>query len=165
MSPARGTRGFSLTELLVVITVILTLVSILAVGTKHLLVKSSQLQCQQRMEHIFHGCLMYANQNRGVFPASWDFSRGRAWYETLVQERLLDSDLAIGCPCVDTAVTAGEVGQSPGIPPQVSDTIIKALEWLKAHQAVSGTDNQLGHWGHNGSHNRVEGLPLWPQWP
>lgn len=159
MTDAKHRRGFSLPELLVLLAILVVCAPLLFIGVRHLFAKGGQLKCQQRMEQIYRSCLMYANQNRGTFPPCWDYGRSRAWYDTLVRDGLLDSELAIGCPDAEVEVTVGEVGQSRGMPPKIKDGIVKALEWLKNHQAVSGPDNQFGHWGHNGNHRSVHGLP------
>ena len=54
-------RGFSLTELLVVVAVILVLVSILIIGTEAVYSRAMRLKCTHRMEQFWQACLMYAS--------------------------------------------------------------------------------------------------------
>ena len=84
-------RGFSLTELLVTIAVILILVSVLMVGTSELYSSSLSLKCQNRLNQLGYACQLFVGRHDGRWPKSWNnvteldgggVARLR-WYEAL----------------------------------------------------------------------------------
>ena len=147
------TRAFTLTELLVVVCVILILLSILVVGAGGVYTYAMRLKCQHRMEQIWHACQAYANDHRGLLPASWDFAADRPWYQTLATENYLTDENVLLCPSSDLTISLGS--SEPGDPGEpeaqlpddveaVQDAIRDALLYLKSKQ-----DPSDGHW--NGS--------------
>ena len=141
-------KGFTLTELLVVVCVILILMSVLVVGAGGVYTYAMRLKCQHRMEQIWHACQMYANDYRGLLPASWDFAADRPWYQTLADENYLTDERVLACPSSDLAATIGSGEPGEAEPPAdlpvdatvVQEAINEALRYLQARQ-----DN--GRWG------------------
>jgi prepilin-type processing-associated H-X9-DG protein/prepilin-type N-terminal cleavage/methylation domain-containing protein len=135
----RVPRAFSLTELLVVVAVILILLAILVVGLNATYSYANRLKCQHRLEQIGHASLMYAAQNRGLFPASWDFYASRPWYETLVAGNYLSDLDAVHCPSADDLSGQGSGVRAGAMPAETQDAILKALRWLKGNQNSDGS--------------------------
>jgi prepilin-type N-terminal cleavage/methylation domain-containing protein/prepilin-type processing-associated H-X9-DG protein len=157
--------GFSLTELLVVVAVILILVAMLIVGVEAVYSYAMQLKCQHRLEQIGHACLMYASHHRGMYPSAWDYSRGQAWYEVLPATEYLSGDEVIACPGSEIEITSGEAGEEPGIPSEIQEGLFDALRWLDSKQNQTEGSAHRGRWekdGHNWrcGPNGVTGLAL-----
>jgi len=142
MHTRRAGRAFSLTEILIVTAVLLILISILIVGVDALYVHAQQLKCQHRLEQIWQACQMYASGSHGLLPAAWNFDYGQPWYETLLRENYIDTEVALGCPCSDLASIRGTGEHSSAIPSETKESIEKALDWLAANQGADGS------WGH-----------------
>ena len=65
-------RGFSLTEVLVVIAVILILLSVLMVGVDETYTISISLKCRHRLEQLGYACRLFAENHDGRWPRSWN---------------------------------------------------------------------------------------------
>jgi len=89
-------RGFSLTELLIVVAVILVLIALCIVAAEGLYAHGVRLQCQHRLGQLFQACRLFANVQDGRFPRSWDPVTRRRWYNTLTD--YLDSPDVLACP-------------------------------------------------------------------
>jgi len=96
---AGTTRAFSLTELLVVITIILILMTLLVVGIEQIYGRAIMTKCQHRLEQIGHSIQMYSSQSHGMLPRSWDMYTGNLWYQTL-GNTYLDNWNVLACPSV-----------------------------------------------------------------
>lgn len=79
------TAGFSLSELLVVIAVILILLSLLSVGVSRSYTEAERLQCQQNLEQLGLACQMWSNEHDGHELAAVDTTTGRStlWFKAL----------------------------------------------------------------------------------
>ena len=74
--------GLSLTELLVVVSIILILASVMIVTVGGLHGQAVQLQCQHRLEELGKACLAFANEH-GRLPRAYDPQTYRRWYDAL----------------------------------------------------------------------------------
>jgi prepilin-type N-terminal cleavage/methylation domain-containing protein/prepilin-type processing-associated H-X9-DG protein len=136
---ARTRRGFSLTELLIVICILLILMSILVVGGNLAYSHALQVKCQNRMEQIWTACLTYATGNGGKLPTAWSHELSKPWYEQLVDGKYVDNQEAIGCPSSTIEVVRGEGGYTPGTSDEAYDMIELCLNW------INDPSNQTGH--------------------
>jgi len=147
-------HGFSLTELLVVVAVILILAALLMVGVDALYSHTAQLRCQHRLEQIGHACQMYASTHQGALPES--VSRyGLPWYEALVGAGYLDTNEVISCPSAESELVAVV---DPG---ETASDILEGLRWLKRNQNTGS-----GGWDWDGAStaaadDAVSGLALY----
>ena len=134
MDAGQRTKGFTLTELLVVICVILILMSILVVGAGGVYTYAMRTKCQHRMEQVWHACQMYAN-NHGVLPRAYEPATSKLWYDTLFDAGYLDNRDAIRCPSSEIVATPGTGGESTGSrdEDEAYETVAKVLNWLKNH--------------------------------
>lgn len=106
-------RNFTLIELLVILSIIATLVGILIPALNQAMGKVETIQCQGNMEQIYQGSVLYANDNRGVVPHSYDHDTGQSW-NALVYAYLANSNepldahgieaLGIECPSADKSI-------------------------------------------------------------
>ena len=140
-------RGFSLTELLVVVAVILILISVLIVGVQQIYASAMCLKCQHRMEQVWHGCLMYSNANHGPLPMAWDHQQSKPWYEVLHDDGYVDDEAVIGCPSSDIEVVRGTSGYAPGTSTEAYEQVSKVLNWINnpANQTAH-TDSGGAQW-------------------
>jgi prepilin-type N-terminal cleavage/methylation domain-containing protein len=131
-------RGFSLTELLVVIAVILILAALIFVGANQVYSMAMQTKCQHRLEQIGHALQMYANKNQGMLPAARAIGTGQLWYEALAGT-YVDNLSILGCPSVGTPP---EILERQGYQPPESEELIdqarKVLFWMKKNQQSGG---------------------------
>jgi prepilin-type N-terminal cleavage/methylation domain-containing protein/prepilin-type processing-associated H-X9-DG protein len=68
-APTRArARGFTLVELLVVIAIIAVLVALLLPAMSAARRHTNLVRCSNNLREIGHACLMYANENRDLFP-------------------------------------------------------------------------------------------------
>ena len=135
----RAGKGFTLTELLVVMSIIIILLSMLVVCVDGIFVYVTRMQCQHRMEQLWTACVMYSNKNR-ILPGAWDFDNGRPWYAMLVASGYLDNFGVCTCPSSDIASTYGEGTSivSGPIPEERQRALAKCLNWMKANQKPDG---------------------------
>ena len=135
----RTVKGFTLAELLVVVSVIIILMSMLVVCVDGLYAYAMRLQCQSRMEQLWNGCLVYCTKYR-ILPNAWDFDHDRPWYEMLTREGYVDNTEACHCPSSDLVSTYGrdETGALGPMPVATELALTKALDNLKATQQSTG---------------------------
>jgi len=131
-------RGFSLTELLVVVAVILILVALVIVGVQSSYSHAMQLQCQHHLEQISHALNMYSATNHGMLPEAMSLRSGLLWYETLAMT-YLDTPTVLGCPSAGEPPEIGtrEERETTGDRETV-EGYRKALFWLKDIQEKTG---------------------------
>jgi prepilin-type processing-associated H-X9-DG protein/prepilin-type N-terminal cleavage/methylation domain-containing protein len=91
MKPSTRTRssGFTLTEVLVVITIIIVLAAILMPVAKGFRERAQAAVCAQNLRQIGVGLHSYIAENNGRFPdgsadVSW-LGRGRCWYDAAAE--------------------------------------------------------------------------------
>jgi len=138
MKALKAAAGFSLTELLVVVAVILILISVLIVGVQGVYSHAAQLNCQHNLEQVGYALQMYASNNQGLWPAVWNRNTGKSWYQVIAADYLSDPAI-LGCPSVGKPpVTIAE-----GVPDQEekreeADELYKALRWLQSKQRPDG---------------------------
>jgi prepilin-type N-terminal cleavage/methylation domain-containing protein/prepilin-type processing-associated H-X9-DG protein len=134
----KTTRGFSLTELLVVVSIILILVTLVVVGVNMAYSQAFQTKCQHNLEQVGYALRLYALQNLGQLPEPRDMATGRLWYESLAG-RCLDNLAVLGCPSVGAPP---EILARDGYRPQNQSEIVaayrKALNYLKECQETGG---------------------------
>jgi prepilin-type N-terminal cleavage/methylation domain-containing protein len=139
-------KGFTITEMLVVIAVILILAVVLTVGIGTVYSQSIRVKCQHNLEQIGKACLMYASANRGLYPKAWDMYNHRRWYDTLLTT-YLPEERVLGCPLEpNPPITGGTSDTYEG-----SREVIDALEWLADHQDNAGYWDVESNGGTSGS--------------
>jgi len=72
----RRTRGFTLVELLVVISIVALLIALLLPSLRMARNKALMLKCATQLRQIGIGIHMYANDNKNIFPQGWAFDPG-----------------------------------------------------------------------------------------
>ena len=136
----RARKGFTLTELLVVMSIIIILLSMLVVCVDGIFTYATRMQCQHHMEQLWTACLMYSNKHR-ILPNAWDYDHGHPWYAMLATNGYLDSAEVYNCPSSDLVSTYG-TGSTTVSGPSSSETmeaIHKTLNWMKDTQRGDGT--------------------------
>jgi prepilin-type N-terminal cleavage/methylation domain-containing protein/prepilin-type processing-associated H-X9-DG protein len=138
MRTKRGSyRGFSITELLVVVAVILILLSILLVGMHAMHSQAIALQCRHHLEQIGYALNMYSTTNHGLLPEPKSIYSGRLWYETLTAT-YLDNPAVLDCPAADEAPVVASAGSPRAPSEEVVGEFEKVLYWLKDIQEKTG---------------------------
>ena len=142
-------KGFSLTELLVVIAVLLIVLSIIVVSAQHTHAQALQLQCRHRLEQLGQAMEMYSTKHQGMLPRSWDSATGMLWFETLASTYLDDADI-LTCPVVGEPPIIGQRGGGGDSSRDYVETYSKVLNWLKYKQDDDGRwpvlDADAGWW-------------------
>lgn len=129
-------RGFSLTELLVVVGVIIILISMMIVGIEGAYDYAMRLRCQHTMEHIWNACVLYATNHRNLLPPTWDGQK--AWYEILVASGYIDNEKGVTCPTSDLPTGAGVGGYMVPHFSDMRNAQTKALDYIKSKQQANG---------------------------
>ena len=130
--------AFSLTELLVVVAVIVILMAVLVVGINNAYSRAVQIKCQHHLEQIGQALQMYVSGAHGRWPAVWNLSTGKSWFQVLAA-KYVDNPMVLACPLVgDPPVVTTE-----GVPAQdetreLADAVWKSLRWLKSKQTIEG---------------------------
>jgi prepilin-type N-terminal cleavage/methylation domain-containing protein len=96
----RGTRGFTLVELLVVIGIIALLISILLPALNRARESANRIKCLSNIRQLGVGFAMYANQNKGKLPphcASRSTVQPMDWvyWQTLPTKRNVDESVVL----------------------------------------------------------------------
>ena len=147
MRARRKRTGFSLTELLVVIAVILVLVSLLIIGMQSSYAHAVQLKCQHHLEQIGHALSMYTLGSHGCWPQAWQPATGKPWFHTLAMNYLSDPAV-LACPTIgEPPLTTADGTPGQEIKREEADEVYKALRWLKSKQRVPGGTWDVGYRG------------------
>jgi len=104
----RCRAGFSLSELIIVITIILLLASMLIVVIDKLYVEAARLRCQHHLEQIYQACVLFRNRNKKALPKAFSNEIQLAgglvlkvrWYQAL--DEFLSDSAVLGCPSAET---------------------------------------------------------------
>jgi prepilin-type processing-associated H-X9-DG protein/prepilin-type N-terminal cleavage/methylation domain-containing protein len=152
-------NAFSLTELLVVVSVILVLLTILIVGANLVFSESMRVKCQHNLEQIGYALRVYSSANLGMYPKAWDMHSQRRWYDTLLATYLPDKNV-IGCPQEpEPPLTPARTGEY-----HVAEEVENALDWLKRAQEQGSNKGywDTQRWGGSPNNPNVEhgGYPL-----
>jgi prepilin-type N-terminal cleavage/methylation domain-containing protein/prepilin-type processing-associated H-X9-DG protein len=93
---SRASRGFSLTEILVVIVIIAVLAAILVPMFNRMREKARTAQCSGNLRQLGASINLYAAENGGSLPfiGSDDFGRGAYWFNLIEPEYLIDAKKA-----------------------------------------------------------------------
>lgn len=99
----RAERAVSLTELLVVVSVMMILASFLIVGTSEAYTRAHQVTCQNNLHRTWEACLIFHNRNHSRYPKAWNnVGKNGAklrWYDAIAD--YLDSQDVIRCPLAE----------------------------------------------------------------
>jgi len=108
----RASRAFSLTELLIVISIIMIMSSLLVVGVGEFYVLAERVRCQNNLENLSNACQMWSNANGGRELAAIGNYSGRSnlWYKVLLpylssEGSVAEAGLVLNCPLVSGYVT------------------------------------------------------------
>jgi prepilin-type N-terminal cleavage/methylation domain-containing protein/prepilin-type processing-associated H-X9-DG protein len=137
-------RGFSLTELLVVIAVIVIIAGMLIVGINQAYSHAMQAKCLHRLEQIGYAVRMYSTASHGALPKYWDAYTARHWYDVIGGEYLSDPAILV-CPSVGgppPVISAADIAEND--PREHIEVIMKTLRWFKREQVLVGDD--YGYW-------------------
>lgn len=103
-------RHFTLIELIVILSMIMFLASMLIPALNVALEKGESIQCQGNMEQVYQALTLYAGDNRGQVPYSYDSVKRVSWnayvYASLSNKKgpLIVGDieqLEMECPSAD----------------------------------------------------------------
>jgi len=125
--------AFSVTELLIVVTVLVILAATLIVGANQMYSRAIQVKCQHRLEQIGHALMMHANKDHGRYPYAKSPLTGQMWYE-LLAESYLDDPTVIACPAADEAPAIRGSIEGTALTEEQIETAHKAFFWLKSKQ-------------------------------
>lgn len=78
----RKQRGFTLVELLVVVTMIGVLIGLLMPAVQAARAAARRTQCASRLRQVGLGVHLYMNSNQGHFPRTSHAGSGQSWVET-----------------------------------------------------------------------------------
>jgi len=150
-------RGFTIVELLVVVTVIIVLLGLLTAGWEEAYTYAMRVKCQHNLEQIWSACMMYSTAHANRWPQIWNWgsvSASKPWYDTLVQTGYLSDSRVTVCPSSNVPIGAGEGGYTSPQTTVALEAINKALNWLndRANQSVSG--NNI-YWGSTDNNKRI----------
>ena len=113
-------RGFTLIEMLIVITIIAVLVALLLPSIKRSKALVRKIQCQSNLRQWVNATIVYQDVNRGIMPYSviqdgenrwWG-----AWYDSdgNLEEYAVKTSRDYGLNCPDRSIREGGYGNYPG---------------------------------------------------
>ena len=142
-------RAFTLTELLVVMSVVIILMSMLVVGIDGIFTYAVRMQCQHHMEQTWQACMMYQNQNK-LLPYAWDVDGKKPWYVMLKDEEYVRDEYVLGCPASDMVDEYGSLSWGGGgaVGGAAPEALVDTLRWLALKQNAAN-----GNWPGGGSGN------------
>ena len=136
-------RAFTLTELLVVMSVVIILMSMLVVGIDGVFTYAVRMQCQHHMEQTWQACMMYQNKNK-ILPFVWDIESNSPWYAKLYADKYVTDASVLGCPSSDleSEYGSGEMQVIDEVAASNPEAVESTLRWLAYTQDASGAWSQ-----------------------
>jgi prepilin-type processing-associated H-X9-DG protein len=167
----RDRVGFSLTELLVVMCIIIILMSILVVGLGQTHTEAERLRCQHHLEELGKAAQMWSNKNHGRELPAVGARTGLAavWCKTLVPYlsaagNEAEATQVMNCPvaAAGTASAGAGDGMWVGVGPNVLFSADRYRTWydfvdLPENLRSSGWPGTIHYW-----HRMTDGQPLNP---
>ena len=146
-------RGFTLVEILVTVTIMITLASMAVVGTKKMRESADTVTAIKRISGFTHANSLYATENNGRYVAAYSFDDeskpGIPWhYNPVFLEALIGENLSLE--------EAEEFEGVDGLPEQVLDPKVvreKERQWSRVSASFAYNNENVpgGGWGQPGT--------------
>jgi prepilin-type N-terminal cleavage/methylation domain-containing protein/prepilin-type processing-associated H-X9-DG protein len=154
MRASANIRGFSFTELMVVLAVIAVLAALLIAGLGSAQTEALRLKCQHRLEQIGNAFQMYISANHGQLPELVNY-QSQPWYMTLARGGYVDNPALIACPVEDDNLTTVVE------PTETAADLLEGLRWLSRvqNEGTGGWDWEAP--AGNDASDAISGLALY----